>query len=194
MKKISKISLMLGVALLTVNMNAGTVDSALSVKEKKVTFVSNEKDKVDLSIYDADGKLLYSEKVDAKKNPSRTFDLKALPEGSYFLETETEMKVSRYKISLLEKSASLSTTVVSEIYKPAFVNKKGLIMVSLLNLDKSPVNIKIYDKANNEVYDSDVLMEQDLKKVFDIKSLLDEEYTFVMSYKDKTYSKTFASY
>ncbi|WP_281337013.1 T9SS type A sorting domain-containing protein [Flavobacterium eburneipallidum] len=193
MKKISKFGLMLGVALLTVNMNAGTVDSALSVKEKKVTFVSNEMDKVDLSIYDSEGKLLHSEMVDAKKNPARTFDLKALPEGTYFLETETDVKVSRYKISVLEKTASLSTTVVSEIYKPAFVNKKGLIMVSILNLDKSPVNIKIYDKANNEVYDSDVLMEQDVKKVFDINNLLDEEYTFVMSYKDKTYSKTFAS-
>lgn len=191
MKKISKFSLMLGVALLTVNMNAGTVDSALSVKEKKVTFVSNEMDKIDLSIYDSEGKLLHSEMVDAKKNPARTFDLKALPQGTYFLETET--KISRYKISILEKSASLSTNVVSEVYKPAFVNKKGLIRVSLLNLDKSPVNIKIYDKANNEVYDSNVIMEEDVKKVFNINDIHDEEYTFVMSYKDKTYSKTFAS-
>lgn len=196
MKKISKFGLMLGVTLLTMNSYAGTLEFTLNVKKeqgKTVTFALNKMDKVDLSIYDADGRMIHSEKVDSQKIINRTYDLKALPEGTYFLEAESDTKISRYEISVVGTTAKLSDNPVSEVYKPIFVNKKGLVRVSFLNLDKSPVNIKIYDKANNEVYDSNVLMDQDVKKLFNINQIDDEQYTFVMTYKDKSYSKTFAS-
>ncbi|SHF90049.1 Por secretion system C-terminal sorting domain-containing protein [Flavobacterium fluvii] len=197
MKKISKFGIMLGVTLLTMNLYAGTAEFTLDVKKeqgkKMVTFALNKMNKIDLSIYDAEGKLINFEKVDSQKNINRTYDLRALPEGTYFLEAESDMKISRYEISVVGETASLSANPISEIYKPTFVNKKGLIQLTFLNLDKSPVNIKVYDKANNEVYDSDVILDQDVKKVFDINKINDEEYTFVMTYKDKSYSKTFAS-
>jgi hypothetical protein len=197
MKKISKFGLMLGVTLLTMNLYAGTAEFTLDVKKeqgkKMVTFALNKMSKVDLSIYDAEGKLINFEKVDSQKNINRTYDLRALPEGTYFLEAESDMKISRFEISVVGEVATLSANPISEIYKPTFVNKKGLIQLTFLNLDKSPVNIKVYDKANNEVYDSDVILDQDVKKVFDINKINDEEYTFVMTYKDRSYSKTFAS-
>lgn len=196
MKKISKFGLMLGVTLLTMNSYAGTLDFTLDVKKeqgKMVTFALDKINKIDLSIYDADGKMIHSEKVDSQKDINRTYDLKALPEGTYFLEAESDTKISRYEISVVGVTATLSANPISEIYKPTFVNKKGLILVNFLNLDKSPVNIKVYDKANDEVYDSDVIFDQDVKKVFNINQISGEEYTFVMTYKDKSYVRTFAS-
>ena len=196
MKKISKFSLMLGVALLTMNSHAGTVDFTLDVKKeqgKMVTFALNNMDNMSLSIYDAEGKLIHSEKVDYRKNINRTYDLKAFPGGTYFLEAESDTKISRYEISVVGATATLSSNPVSEVYKPSFVNKKGLVRLSFLNLDKSPVNIKVYDKDNNEVYDSDVILDQEVKKAFDINSVGDEEFTFMLTYKDKTFTKTFAS-
>lgn len=196
MKKISKFGLMLGVTLLTMNAHAGTVDFTTDAKKeqgKMVTFALDKMNKVDLSIYDSEGKIIHSEKVDSQKDMNITYDLKALPEGTYFLEAESDLKVSRYQISVAEKSATLSADAVSELYKPAFVNKDGLVRVSFLNTDKSPVNIIIYDKDNNEVYNSDVIFDQKVAKIFDINKVNHEEYTFVMTYKDKSYSKTFAS-
>lgn len=196
MKKILKFSLVLVVVLTTMNVHAGDLDFTLEVKKeqgKMVTFALDKMNKIDLSLYDAEGKIIHSEKVDSQKSISRTYDLKALPEGTYFLDAESDMKISRYEISVVGETASLSTNAISEVYKPTFVNKKGLIWVGLLNLDKSPVNIKVFDKDNNEVYDSDVILDLDVKKAFDINNIRDEEYTFVMTHKDKTYSKTFAS-
>lgn len=196
MKKILKFSLVLVVVLTTMNVHAGDLDFTLYVKKeqgKKVTFALDKMNKIDLSIYDAEGKMIHSEKVDSPRKIKRTYDLKALPEGTYFLDAESDSKISRYKISVVGETASLSANAISEVFKPVFVNRKGLIWVGLLNLDKSPVNIKVYDKENNEVYDSDVILDQDVKKVFNINEVNDEEYTFVMTYKDKTYSKTFAS-
>jgi hypothetical protein len=195
MKKILKLSLVL-VVLTTMNVHAGNLDFTLGVKKeqgKMVTFAIEKMNKINLSIYDAEGKIIQSEKVDSQKDFNRTYDLKELPEGTYFLETESDTKISRYEILVAAASASLSTNPVSEVYKPIFVNKKGLVCVSFLNLEKSPVSIKIYDKANNEVYDSDVIKDLDVKKVFDINNVRDEEYTFLMTYKDKSYTKTFAS-
>lgn len=194
MKKISKFSLMLGVTLFTMNVHAGSVDFSLDVKNeqgKKVTFALNKINNMNLSIYDADDKLIHSESVNSKKDFNRTYDLNALPEGTYFLEAESDSKISRYEISVAGATASLSTKATSEVFKPVFSDIKGLVALSILNLDKSPVNIKIYDEDDNEVYDSEVLLDQNVKKVFDVKNIQSEKYIFVMTYKDKTFTKTF---
>jgi flagellar hook assembly protein FlgD len=194
MKKIIKFSLVLVVALITMNVHAGTVDFTLVVKKeqgKMVTFALDKMNNVNLSIYDAEGKMVHSEKVTSQKMINRTYDLKALPEGTYYLEAESEMKISRYKISVVGETATLSDTAISEIYKPVFVDKNGLVFLSILNLSKSLVDIKIYDKEDNEVYASDKLMDQNITKVFDIKNIKSEKYTFVMNYSNKTFTKTF---
>jgi hypothetical protein len=144
-----------------------------------------------LSIYDADDKLIHSESVNSKKDFNRTYDLKAFPEGTYFLVAESDSKISKYKISVVGETASLATSAISEVYKPMFKEEKGLVSLSIFNLDKSPVNIKIYDEDDNEVYESEVLLDQNINKIFDIKNIKSEKYTFVMAYADKTFTKTF---
>jgi hypothetical protein len=159
---------------------------------KMVTFALNQIEKIDLSIYDADDKLIHSENVDSKKDIKRTYDLKALPEGTYFLQAESDSKILRYEISVVGETASLSGDAVSEVYKPVFAVKKGLVWVNILNLDESPVNIKIYDNEYNEIYNSASLMSQTVTKVFDINNFQNEEYTFVVTDNDKTFTKTFS--
>lgn len=196
MKKILKFSLVLLVVMISMDVHAGILDFTSNVKKeqgKKVTFALNDKGSVALSIFDVEEKLIHFEKVESSKISSRTYDLSALPDGTYFLESESDTKIGRYEISVVGNTAVLSTHAVSEVYKPTFTDKKGLVLVTILNMDKSPVNIKIYDKANNEVYDSDVIIDQNVDKVFDITTIKDEEYTFVMTYKDKTFTKTLAS-
>lgn len=194
MKKISKFGLMLVVTLFTMNVHAGTIYFSLDVKKeqgKKVTFAINKMNKMDLSIYDADEKLIHSENVNSKKDLNRTYDLNALPEGTYFLQAESDSKISRYEISVIGATASLSANAISEVYKPVFEFKKGLVWVKMLNLDQYPVNIKIYDEDDNEVYDSATLTDQNVTKVFDVNNIESEKYTFIMTYKDKTFTKTF---
>jgi hypothetical protein len=195
MKKISKYSLVLVVTLLTMNMFAGTVDFTLDVKKeqgKLVTFALNQTEIIDLSIYDAEGKMIHSENVNSRKSVNRTYDLNALPEGTYFLQAESDSKISRFEISVVGETASLSSDVVSEVYKPVFAYRKGLVWVNILNMDQSPVNIKIYDNQNNEVYDSAFLTGQNVAKVFDINNFQNEEYTFVVTVNNKTFTKTFS--
>ena len=119
--------------------------------------------------------------------------MKALPDGTYFLVAESDMKISRYKIEVAGATATLSENAISEVYKPVFVDKKGLIALSILNLDNSPVNIKIFDDEENEVYNSAILTDQTINKIFDVKNIKFETYTFVMTYNNKTFTKTFSN-
>jgi hypothetical protein len=185
---------MLVVTLLTMNVHAGTVDFTLDVKKeqgKKVTFALNNVDKMNLSIYDAEGKMIHSENVNSKKVINRTYDLNAFPEGTYFLEAESDTKFSRYEISVVGETASLSTNAVSEVYKPSFVYRNGLVWVNILNLDKSPVSIKIYNNQNDEVYDSNSITDQNVGKVFDINNIQNEAYTIVVTDNNKIFTKIF---
>ena len=196
MKKILKFGLVLVAALTTISGHASTVDFTLDVKieqGKKVTFAINTINIMNLSIYDADDKLIHSEKVDSKKDISRTYDLNALPEGTYFLEVESDVTISRYEISVTGTKASLYANAISEDYKPVpvFLFKDGLVWVNIVNLDNSPVNIKIYDKDGDEVYDSPELTDENVTKIFDVNNIANEKYTFVMTYKDKTFTQTF---
>jgi len=195
MKKISKLSLMLVMTLLAMNVHAGTVDFTIDVKKeqgKKVTFALNTVDVVNITIYDAEDKLVHSEEVNSKKNFNRTYDLNALPEGSYFLEVESDSKILRYEISVAKETASLSAKAISEEDKPAatFLYKDGLVWVNIINLNQSPVYINIINKDGDEVYNSVKLTDQNVTKVFDVNNIENEKYTFVMTYKDKTFSKT----
>lgn len=196
MKKISKFGLMLAITLVTINMSAGTNDLTSDAKKaqaKTVTFTLDQLNDVDLSITDEQGITIYAEKADSQKAINRSFDLKALPQGVYFLDTESDTKFSRYEISVGKKTASISKNAISESYKPAFINKEGMVKVSFINIDKSPVNIKVYDKDSNEVYNSEIIRDQRVSKVFDINKVNDQEYTFVMTNKDNVYTKKFAN-
>jgi hypothetical protein len=196
MKKISKLSLMLVMTLLAMNVHAGTVDFTIDVKKeqgKMVTFALNTVDVVNLSIYDAEDKLVHSEKVNSKKDFNRTYDLNALPEGSYFLEVESDSKILRYEISVARETASLSANAISEEDKPAasFLYKDGLVWVNIINPGQFPMYIKIINEYGDEVYNSIKLTNQNVTKVFDVNNIENEKYTFVMTYNDKTITNTF---
>lgn len=193
MKKSIKFSLMLVVALITVNVQAGDLDFSLNVKKEQgkiISFVLNEGNNMNLTIYDATDKLIHTEELNSEGTLSRTYDLNALPEGTYFLEADTEFKILRYEISVVGNTASLASKAVSEVYKPTFVFKNGLVGVNILNFDNSPVTIKIYDEDNTELYDSKIITDQNVKQFFDLQKLPNKKYSFVMSYSNKTFENT----
>lgn len=196
MKKLLKFSLVLGVALLTMNVHASDVDFSLDVKKEQgriISFVLNDAKKMDLSVYDTKNRLIHTESVSSQKAINRTYDFKDFPEGTYYLEAESDLKISRYKITVVGKSALLSETSISDVYKPVYVEKDGKLTVNILNSSKTPAYIRIYDKEDNEVYDSGMLKSLKISKNFDVTNVVSEGYTFVVNYDNKSFTKTFAS-
>jgi len=197
MKRILKVSLLLAVILTAMGAHADEIDFALFVKNeigqgKKVSFAFNQVKKVELSLYDSNEKMIHTETVSSKESINRTYDLNQLPEGTYYLEAETALKVARYKIRVVNDVAILSKKAISEVYKPVLVKKEGAVSVTIQNPENTAVSVIIYDGENNEVYNAD-LTGTNVTKTFDISRVSNEDYTFVMNYGNKTFVETVVS-
>ena len=196
MKKILKFSLVLAAVVLTAaQAHAENADFSLDlIKEegKTVSFSLKEITKIDLSIYDINDGLIYQEKVTSEDNINRTYDLTALPDGIYFLKAESDLKISKYKIEVVGNKAKLSADAISEVYKPVLVNKNGMVTVNILNLEKTPVSVAIYNSEENEVYNETLTADLYVGKIFDLTSAPSSKYTFEITYNGKTYIETVA--
>ncbi len=196
MKKILKISLVVAAMIMAANGNASEKDFSIAVKKaegKTVTFAVQEVDQVILSIYDLDNKLIHTERVASKGSLNRTYDLNALPEGTYFLVAESKAKVAKYEIEVANNQAVLNEVASSEVYKPTLINKDGLVTVNVLNTSKSPVDVSVYNEAGDLVYASAVVNDENVARVFDINKLPFEKYTFITHYDNDKVSETVVS-
>jgi hypothetical protein len=68
--------------------------------------------------------LIHSENVNSKGSVNRTYDLNALPEGTYFLVAESD-KIAIW--NFCDKTAVLGSNAVKETYKPMLVNNNGVV-------------------------------------------------------------------
>jgi hypothetical protein len=127
MKKILKLSLLFALVLTTMQTYAGEGDFLLYVKKgdgKAIRFALNGIKNINLSIYDKEGNLIFSEKATDEVGILRTYSLEEFPEGTYFLEAENNLKKVRYEIIIANENASLSKSAVAEVYKPTNKNVK----------------------------------------------------------------------
>ncbi|MFM2368461.1 MAG: hypothetical protein RL619_761 [Bacteroidota bacterium] len=194
MKKIVKFSLMLAAAALTsVEAHAGNADFSLDLKKeegKTVSFTLRETKKVDLSIYDTSNNLIYQENVTSDDNINRTYDLTAFPDGVYYLQAESDLKIAKYKIEVIGKVAKLSADAISEVYKPVLINKNGIIKLNILNLNKALVTVKIYNLNDIELYNETLTAELNVGKIFDLSNVQGNKCTFMITYNGTTFVET----
>ena len=195
MKNVMKFGLALVVFFTAFTMHANDGNFSVSVKSGKViSFAINEAKSVHVTIFNSNGAEVFNETLKSKDGKIvRTYDLTALPAGNYIMETETAAKVSRHEINITGTTATVTGTTVAEVYKPVVNTKDGIITVNILNNEKSPVEIKLYDENNNEVYRETVKGEQTLTKRFDIRSAKANNFTLVTKYNNKTFVEAVAA-
>ncbi len=124
MKKIMKLSLVLTVVLITVYAHAVGVDFSKVEKngqKKMVTLALKDMDKIELSIYDENNRLIHAESVTSKGKIVKKYDLNALPEGVYILVAESNAKITKYEILVVKETATIMSDPLSEVYKSVAV-------------------------------------------------------------------------
>ncbi|MEO7977218.1 T9SS type A sorting domain-containing protein [Flavobacterium sp.] len=134
MKKMLKLSLVCAVLFTGMSTYAidGNGDFALHVIKgngRSVTFALNNVKKATLSIYDKQGVLIYSEYATGKDGILRTFNFEEFPEGSYILEIEDNVKTIKHEIIIIDNTSTLSTKVMSSVYKAGFSAKDSSVAV-----------------------------------------------------------------
>ncbi|MBA0882972.1 MAG: hypothetical protein RLZZ540_441 [Bacteroidota bacterium] len=132
MKKIVKLSFVLMVVLIAMNTRATGVKISKNEKassKKMVTFAVNDINKANVSIYDANNKLLHTEKVyTLNLNPLKsdekivkTYDLNPLADGVYYLVADSKTKTVKYEILVVNETATIMSDPYSEVHKTVAV-------------------------------------------------------------------------
>jgi hypothetical protein len=129
MKNLLKLSLVFAVVLTTMTARANDNDFFLYVKSgdgKLISFTINGIKQVNLSIYDKEGREIFSEKASGQAGVKRTYSLEEFPAGKYVLEAENNFKKIKYEIVITDIDASLSNKALSQVYKQTPINKGKL--------------------------------------------------------------------
>src|SRR5690606_13366585 len=131
--------------------------------------------------------ILFEETAKGEKAINRTYDLTAFPQGIYYLEAETNVKIARYEITITPNTATISKSPVAEIYKPVIVKNDGIVTLTVPNNHKTPVDIKIYDQNNGELYSDTIKGKTNILQKFNVGKSTAREFTFVVSYSGKLF-------
>lgn len=120
MKKILKISLVVGVVLLAMNVYAVAVNFSLRNEfrqEKMISFGLENTDQVKISILDTNEKLIHSESLMVNGKIVRSYDLNNFEEGVYYLVEESKSKIIKYEVLVLKDAATIMTDPLEEMDK-----------------------------------------------------------------------------
>ena len=192
MKKVIKKSLVIAVMLSAMVSYAN--DFVYAYKEKgKVTNVSfkNVAEGSVLTIKDSNGLILYKETIERKGDYSKQFDLTALPNGNYLFELNKESEIRVIPFSLNLDKVVFDKTTESIIFKPAIIEKNGIVKIHNLIFNNKPLKINVYFENNDLVYTKVIENKQILRKVFNFTTSLKGKYKIVLSTEGRTFEKDF---
>ena len=180
MNTLLKFAFLAGFLLISANLMSKDKDFSISVgtvSAKTINFeISNAKN-VSVFVYnDIDGEI-FSEKLNAENIVSKSYDLKELSTGTYYLVAESEGKVEKYRISINNDNVmNVDKTPVSVINKPEYTISGNFVKLHMSNV-KNPVAISVTDFADSTYYTATKQSENgELNVTFDLDRNTSENY------------------
>lgn len=178
----------LGVKLLAVILLLGTMGiNAATITEKSVTVLKYQdvKEGYKVSIKDNFGAILYKETIQNEGNYVKGFDLTTLPEGDYSFELEKDFEIKVQPFKVVNSKVEFLKNENYSIYKPVITKKNGYAYISQLAFGDE-VKIKIL--INDSVIHSEVIEnELELRKIFDFTEVPFNDYTVIITIKDRSF-------
>ena len=193
MKNLARKSLVVIMLTMSLSTQANEVDMTSKEKERIVTklHLDNVKQGSVLTIIDRNGLVLYNEAIKKSGDYSKGFDLTTLPDGEYFFELDSDLKIIVIPFNVKSNEVVFDKEAEKSIYKPVVRAKDHMVYVSKAALDDSPLSYKIYFADNRDlVYSEKFEASDDIKKVYDFSASKKGKYLFVFESNGRSYTKT----
>ena len=192
MKNLARKSLVVIMLTMSLTTQAHDVDLTSKEKERIVTnlHLDNVKQGSVLTIIDRNGLVLYNEAIKKSGDYSKGFDLTTLPDGEYFFELDSDLKIIIIPFNVKSNEVIFDKEAEKLIYKPVVRAKDHMVYVSKVALDESPLSYKIYFADNRDlVYSEKFEASDDIKKVYDFSASKKGSYLFVFESNGRRYTK-----
>ena len=193
MKNLARKSLVVVGLMMSLSTLANDTEIMFKEKERNVTNISfeNVKQGSTLSIKDENGIVLYNEAIERTGDYSKGFDFTTLPNGNYFFELNSEVKIVVVPFKVMSNNILFDKESEESIYKPLVSIKDNMVYVSRPVIDQTPLSYKIYYADNYElVYTAEFEDLGELKKAYDFSTSKKGNYIFVFEFEGRKYTKT----
>jgi len=193
MKNLARKSLVAVGLMMSLSTLANDTEIMFKEKERNVTNISfeNVKQGSTLSIKDENGIVLYNEAIERTGDYSKGFDFTTLPNGNYFFELNSEVKIVVVPFKVMSNNILFDKESEESIYKPLVSIKDNMVYVSRPVIDQTPLSYKIYYADNYElVHTAEFEDLGELKKAYDFSTSKKGNYIFVFEFEGRKYTKT----
>jgi len=190
MKKFINLCLLVVVITVSSTVNAAkkvsvAITNSSMVNVSLTDVVKGEK----LLLKDYLGEVLFNATLKATPNYQKYFNLSNVPDGIYFVETESEYEVKVTPVFKNEQGVSLLDESTVTIFKPQVSVKNNLMHILFNNVEKSSLNLIIYDNEWRVLEEITGNKEEVLKKTYDFSNMPKGDYQLYFSLKDRTFLK-----
>ena len=144
-----------------------------------------------LSIIDANGTIYYNESIVMSGDYSRGFDLTNLPNGLYFFELTSDLKIVTVPFNVTNSKVNFKKNEEKVIFKTYVRVKENHVYVSRPSFRKGSMSYKIYFQENNTLIINEIFKENtDMKKIYNFSNMPKGEYLFVFKDNGREYTRT----
>lgn len=162
------------------------LDTDLSI----VSIINPTESVLKMKIYDREGNLYYSKKVNSATTDQKLFDFSYLEDGIYkiVLSGADENVEKEFVI----EGKKLKVTDVKELAeKTLFRSKDNDLFVSYLSFENTTFNLSITDELGNEVFEESYTSAPTFSKKFNVTALPEGEYKVRLVSNNKEYNYAF---
>jgi hypothetical protein len=172
---------------------ANDLKNPIKEKEPKVTSMSFSKlyEGSKLLIKDNKGLTLYKEAIERTGEYSKGFDLTSLPDGEYFFELDTDLKIEVIPFDVESSEVSFNKEARSTILKPVIRVMDNKVLFSRTSFEAAPLEFKIYYIENSDLVYSEKFEDKTIiEKVYDFSESKKGEYLFVFRSNGRKFVKS----
>ena len=143
-----------------------------------------------VSVYNAQGNIVYSDRVEYDGTLRTMFDFRNLKDGIYTIEINKDFEIAVNTFKVNDKMVTFVEGAQKTIYKPVFRTKESKVLISKLALDSSKMEIKLYFKSDL-IYSEKVTGTGIINRVYKLDETEHGEYTAVIRANGRVYIENF---
>ncbi|RDC56341.1 hypothetical protein DU508_12105 [Pedobacter chinensis] len=193
MKKFFKIGLIAAISLTISAAQANDNEFSLKAKNEKqktISFLMNDNKEFNFSIFSDNKDLLFEQKFVGSAGLTKTYDLNALPDGTYTIKVESGSTLAQYAVKISNEKALISDAKIFAVYKPVITKDKDLVTLDFEVKEKTPIEVTVFNERNDELYSEVFKDRSKLIKKFNISKADGDSLTFVVKYNNESFTKT----
>ena len=148
----------------------------------KLMYLSDNKEWVQVNIYNTSGKKILSDKIRNKRGFLRPYNFKSLPEGMYTIEVMTENTVKKEVVKLVEDEPQMNIS-----FDPVAENKR--VKLTVTGPEVQPLLVNIYNQRSELVTQDYIDTEKSFSKVYNFNKIAEQKYIFEIISNGKVIAK-----